>query len=443
MEGGRPFPQALEAERALLGALILEPNRLEAVRALVRPDDFYRADHGALFALLLSMADAQDRIDNVTLLTKMMDGEGDERFGGADYVLSLPAETPSAANAVTYADIVRGRAQHRRIIAAGRRLVERAYIADGDADSLIEQGAKDLMELGRAGSSTWHPVSVIVDDEIRLIEERADSDGELTGMTTGFPGLDEKLQGFHETDLLILAARPAMGKTALALNLMLNVALMAQRGVGMFSLEMSRGQLVGRLLSCVAEIDAQKMRSGKLNQPEWDKLIEAGETVRAAKIHIDDTPGITIADLRARARKLKVEDPTLGLIVIDYLQLMQGDDPRSNRQQQISDISRGLKILAKDLHVTVLALSQLNRGVEQRSDKRPMTSDLRESGAIEQDADAIFFIYRDEYYHPDTDHKGIAEVIIAKQRHGPTGMVPLVFRGEYGRFDVADDTLRI
>jgi len=305
---------------------------------------------------------------------------------------------------------------------------------------LVERAAQSLLTL-RAGDGrrSWTQVSEVIDAELSRIERIGELEGAVTGTTTGFRDLDAKLNGWQPTDLVVLAARPAMGKTALALNFALNAALMDKVSVGVFSLEMSRGQLVTRLLSCLGEVDATRLRNGRLDAADWDRLLQASETLRQHPIFIDDTPGVSLSDIRARARRLKSTTPNLGLIVLDYLQLMQGDDPRQPRQQQISDISRGLKILAKDLEVPVIALSQLNRGVEQRQEKRPMVSDLRESGAIEQDADLILFIYRDEYYHPESADKGLAEVIIAKQRSGPTGTVKLAFRGSFARFDTVDD----
>ncbi len=432
----RPFPQSVEAERALLGGLILDPEQFEDVGQILREEDFYRPDHRAIFELIKSMRAAGDVVDMVTVPERVARGDAEGRFGGLAYVLELPEAVPSTANLKFYAEVIRQKATLRRVIESAQTLSEAAFSQEAEPSELVERAASAFMELGQADAKrSWEPVSFIVDEEIVRIERLSQETGTTSGITTGFDRLDDKLAGFHPTDLIILAARPAMGKTALALNLAMNAAILANRGVGVFSLEMGRGQLVTRLLCCLGMVEGGRVRTGELENSDWDRLIEASDVLRTSSIHIDDTPGVTIADVRARARRLKATQPDLGLIVIDYLQLMQGDDPRHSRQQQISDISRGLKILAKELEVPVLALSQLNRAVEQRADKRPMISDLRESGAIEQDADVIMFIYRDEIYNPETPDKGIAEVIISKQRNGPTGTVKLAFQGQYTRFD--------
>lgn len=437
----RPFPQSVESERALLGGLIVDPDQYEDIAPIVRPEDFYRPDHSELFTLLTEMRLAGEAIDTVTVFERVQRGEGDEKYGGVGYVVELPEAVPSTTNLKHYAEVIREKAIMRNLIKAGQTLVEEAYSEEAKPSTLIERSTGSLMKLGEADASRdWQAVSMIVDDELIRIQRLSESTDAVSGTTTGFDALDDKLAGLHPTDLIILAARPAMGKTALALNLVMNAALIGGKAVGLYSLEMGRGQLVTRLLCCVGTVEGGKVRTGHLSSDDWDRLIEASGILRESSIHIDDTPGVTIGDVRARARRLKAVQPNLGLIVIDYLQLMQGEDPRASRQQQISDISRGLKILAKDLEVPVLALSQLNRAVEQRADKRPMVSDLRESGAIEQDADVIMFIYRDEIYNPDTTDVGLAEVIIAKQRNGPTGTVKLAFQGQYTRFDnLAED----
>lgn len=438
-----PFPQAIEAERALLGGLIVEPIHLDDVAQLVRAEDFYRPDHAAIYKLLQEMNLREEPIDMVTVPERIgRDGQVD-RFGGMSYVLQLPDHVPSTANLPHYASVIREKALLRNLIKLGQQTAQSAFAAPEAIGTLVERAMRGLQDIGEQDASrTWHQVSVVVDEEVIRIQELCDSDAGVTGITTGFADLNEKLAGLQPTDLLILAARPAMGKTALALNIAQNAALIDGCGVGIFSLEMSRGQLVTRMLCCHARVEAGGVRTGRLKEDEWTRLLDASEQLRRSKLFIDDTPGLTIEELRLRAKRLKAACPDLGLIVIDYLQLMQGLDPRSSRQQQISEISRGLKILAKDLVVPVLALSQLNRAVEQRAEKRPMVSDLRESGAIEQDADVIMFIYRDEVYNPETTEKGIAEVIIGKQRNGPTGTVKLVFQGKFARFDnFADDEL--
>jgi replicative DNA helicase len=302
---------------------------------------------------------------------------------------------------------------------------------------LVEETSQRLFQLNASNTSrSWSRISEVIDDELVRVQALANSGAaSVTGVQTGFTRLDEMLAGMQRGDMIVLAARPSMGKTALALNLAQNAALLSEVAVGIFSLEMGREQLVARMLCTQGEVDATRLRTGNLRPDDWSKLDSASEVLRRCSIHIDDTPGITLSELRGRARKLAQQEPKLGLIVIDYLQLMQSEDPRTNRTQQVSDISRGLKALAKDLKVPVVALSQLNRGVEERADKRPLPSDLRESGAIEQDADVILFIYRDDYYNKDSPDKGLAEVIIAKQRNGPTGTVKLAYMGQFARFD--------
>jgi replicative DNA helicase len=437
----RPFPQSVEAERALLGGLILDAEQFEDVAQVVGAEEFIRPDHGALFELIKAMRAEGAAVDSVTVPERVARGGKDERFGGLGYVLGLPDAVPSTTNLRHYAEVVRGKAVLRRVIEAAQRVSEAAYEHQEEAATVVEMASQAFLKLGEQDAKrSWEQVSLVVDEEIRRIERLSENPGGVTGTTTGFAALDQKLSGLNPTDLIILAARPAMGKTALALNLVQNAAVLGGRGVGLFSLEMSRGQLVTRMLCCMGTVEGGKVRTGDLANDEWERLIEASEVLRRQSIHIDDTPGISMADVKARARRLKAAVPDLGLIVIDYLQLMQGDDPKASRQQQISDISRGLKILAKDLQVPIVALSQLNRGVEQRQEKRPMVSDLRESGAIEQDADVIMFIYRDEVYNPASPDKGLAEVIIAKQRNGPTGTVKLAFQGQYTRFDnLADE----
>lgn len=440
----RPYPSAVEAERALLGGLIQQPDLLPEVAEIVRPDDFYRPEHDALYALLLQMQARGEAIDSITVPERITREGLQDRFGGIAYVIELPDLVPATANLPHYASVIKEKALLRGLIDASRKLSDRAYAQPEDVEELLAEAARQMTTLGEAGDRrSWAPVSLIVDEELARIEQLSATDGTTTGHSTGFLDLDGKLAGLHPTDLLILAARPAMGKTALALNIAQNVALMESKPVGIFSLEMSRGQLVTRMLCCHGLVDAGKVRTGTLDTEDWERFIDASETLRKASIHIDDSPGLSIGELQARARRLKAEHGELGLIVVDYLQLMRGDDPRASREQQISAISRGLKGLAKDLECPVIALSQLNRGVESRQDKRPLVSDLRESGAIEQDADVILFIYRDEYYNPDSLDKGLAEVIIAKQRNGPTGTVRLVFQGQYARFDNYADEMAL
>ena len=436
MEPGRTFPHAMESERALLGGLLSDPRKMTDVMELLQGEDFYRREHGALFDLLREMNQKNQHIDIVTVPERIMRGGQQDRFGGVAYVVQLPEHVPSTANLAHYAEVIKDKALLRGLIERTSDLAAKAYEQPDDVGELLDEAAREVTSLGQGrGQKGWHRVSMVVDDELVRVEKLAEEQSSTSGYTTGFLDLDKKLAGLHPTDLLILAARPAMGKTALALNIAQNVALMEKKTVGIFSMEMGRGQLVTRMLCCHGLVHAGKVRTGDLDTEDWERFVDASDHLRKAKLFIDDTPGLSIGEVRARCRRLQAENKDLALIVIDYLQLMKGEDSRAPREQQISSISRGLKALAKEVEAPVIALSQLNRGVEGRQEKRPMVSDLRESGAIEQDADIIMFIYRDEYYNPETLDKGLAEVIIAKQRNGPTGTVKLVFQGEFTRFD--------
>ncbi|MFT4621992.1 MAG: replicative DNA helicase [Myxococcota bacterium] len=431
-----PSPKAVEAERALLGGLLQSPDRLPEVSERVKPEEFYRPEHQALFALLLTMQGRGETIDIVTVPERIAREGEHERYGGVAYVLQLPDQVPSTANLPHYADVVHEKALLRGLIQVTTSLRERAYAQPHDVGDLLRDAMQDMAQVGQQHDRrSWQPISMVLDQELVRIQELGQNEGTTTGASTGFSDLDGKLAGLQPSDLLILAARPGMGKTALALNIAQNVALLEEQTIGIFSLEMSRGQLTTRMLCCHALVSAGRVRTGTLDTDDWEKLLKSSDLLRAASVHIDDTPSLSIGELCARAKRLATENDDLALIVIDYLQLMKGDDPRASREQQISSISRGLKGLAKDLNCPVMALSQLNRGVESRADKRPLVSDLRESGAIEQDADVIMFIYRDDYYNPESADQGLAEVIIAKQRNGPTGTVKLAFQGQYTRFD--------
>jgi replicative DNA helicase len=431
------YPQAVEAERALLGGMITSPDRIPEVAGIgLRGDHFHRPEHQQLYRLLCEMHGRGEAIDLVTVPERLSREGEQDRYGGIAYVVGLPDHIPSTANMPHYAKVILDKALLRQLITTTADVGERAYAQPDDVHNLLDQAAREILSLGAGvGVGSWEQISLALDRAVQDLQERAESKGPISGRTTGFEDLDKILSGMHPSDLVILAARPAMGKTALALNIAQNMALIEQVAVGVFSMEMSRGQLVTRMACAEGRVDAGKVRTGALDTEDWEHFLDASDRLRGARIFIDDTPGLTITDVRSRAKRLKAENDDLGLIVIDYLQLMQGDDRKAPREQQISAISRGLKALAKDVSVPVLALSQLNRGVEARKEKRPLVSDLRESGAIEQDADVILFIYRDEYYNEDSADKGLAEVIVAKQRSGPTGTVKLVFQGQFTRFD--------
>ncbi|MES2641145.1 MAG: replicative DNA helicase [Myxococcota bacterium] len=431
----RGLPHNWETERSLLGGLLLDASQLLEVREFLKPDDFHRPAHQHLFELICGLSDGGVLPDPTTVLDDIERRGDAERVGGIAYVVALPQACASVDNLTTYAKRVQEYAVRRKLLLAARAIEEDIQEGVKDLPALMDSAEKAIFEISNLGGSRdWHALSQVIDEQILEIQRRADNPGDVTGVPTGFIDLDRKLAGLQKTDLIILAARPAMGKTAFVLNLALNAALKGGVAVGMFSLEMSRHQLATRLLCSHARVDASNVRTGTLDpNGDWRKLIEASEELHRLPILIDDTPGLTITQLRSKARRLKAEYPNLGLLIIDYIQLMQGTGgAKESRENVISNISRGLKILAKELDIPVIGLSQLNRSLESRTDKRPMPSDLRESGAIEQDADIILFIYRDEVYNKDASaKKGIAEIIIAKQRSGPIGTVELAFLDKY------------
>ena len=432
----RSAPQSVEFERAVLGGLIQNPEMLRDVAEILRPDDFFRADHGRLFSLLRQMEAQGEPIDLVTVPERAARDGRSEQYGGLQYVLELPDHAPATVNLGHYAAEIVKKATLRRFIESQQRLVQRAYDQLDEPGSLLELASQEISSLGRThGKQAWNAISLVIDEELLNIQKLSERPDGLTGVQTGFTDLDQIRSGMQRGDLIILAARPSMGKTALALNMALNAALLDKVAVGVFSFEMSRHQLTSRMLATHAEVDSTKIRTGRLDPDEWEKIFATSDFLRQAKIHIDDSPGLTLAELRVRARRLSAQEGGLGAIVIDYMQLMHAEDPTIPRTQQVSEWSRGLKALAKELACPVIALSQLSRNVESRQDKRPIPSDLRESGSIEQDADVILFIYRDEYYNKETTtDKGLAEVIIAKHRNGAVGTVKLVFQGQYTKF---------
>ncbi len=436
MDPGRPLPRSPESERAVLGGLMLDPNRLAEVQEAVKAEDFYRETHQRLYELMVSMNDKGHPIEMVSVVEAISRGDdGGERFGGIAYVSSLVDAVPSTQNLAYYAGIVRDRAIARRLVEGAQSIVNETLGGEKDVPELVEFAESTIFKIGQQGnSSDWAVMSEVVDTEFLRIQQLSENSGEVTGISTGLLDLDKILAGLHKTDLIILAARPAMGKTALALNIARSVALQGH-GVGIFSLEMSRGQLVTRMLVAHAKVNAGNVRTGRLSKDrDWPALTDAADALYRLPVYIDDTPGQSITMVRSKARRLKARHKDLSLIVIDYIGLMSGD-PRVSRQEQVSESSRGLKGLAKELDVTVIGLSQLNRAVENRNPRIPQMSDLRESGAIEQDADIIMFIYRDEYYNEETTTRpGEADVIVAKQRNGSTGTVALSFQGEYTLF---------
>jgi len=435
MDEARALPHSLEAERAVLGGLMLDSVAAGDLAELLEPDDFYREAHGKLYELLLDMAEKGDPTEMVAVVEKVASTNSAEEMGGLSYISSLPDNVPSTENIEYYANIVRERAIVRRLLAGLVEVAERARAGTDELPELLDFAESTIFKVTQEKSSSdWQVISKIVDQEFMRIQQLSERSGDVTGMPTLLVDLDKMLAGLQKTDLVILAARPAMGKTALALNVGLNVAKEGH-GVGLFSLEMSAGQLVTRLLCVEGRVDAGKVRTGFLSREhDWPNLTRAAESLYRMPIYVDDTPGLNITQLRSKARRLKSLCPELGLLIIDYIGLMSGDG-RVSRQEQIAQSSRGMKALAKELDVCVLCLSQLNRAVEQRKPQIPQISDLRESGAIEQDADIIMFIYREEYYNPESPRVGEADVIVAKQRNGPTGTVTLHFEGKQTRFD--------
>jgi replicative DNA helicase len=440
-EATRVPPHDLDAERAVIGAMLVSETAVAAVAEKLQAEDFYSEVHRILYGAMMRLYARGDPIDQLTLTNELRSVGEFEKIGGRAYVFQIVESVPTAANAARYAEIVRGKALLRDIIDAGSRITEDAFREPEDVGEALDAAEQLIYGVSnRTLREHLAPVSQLAPGALEMIQRLYEAEGEITGVETGFDDLDRLTTGFHKSDLVILAARPAMGKTALALNAIWHAA--GQKGVpvAIFSLEMSKEQLVQRLISQVTRIPAQALRSGNVRAEDWPKLVRGVAEVSRAPIWIDDTAGVTLMEMRAKVRRLSSRlnaegGLPLSLIVVDYLQLMVGQGYRSeNRQQEIAEISRGLKVLARDLDVPVLAIAQLSRAVEQRHDKRPLLSDLRDSGALEQDADMVMFLYRDEYYNPDSDDKGIAEVIIGKHRNGPTGKVQLAWMEQYTKF---------
>lgn len=432
-------PHSIEAEQAVLGGLMLAPEAYDRVGDKLTANDFYRRDHQLIFRAIAELAEKNLPYDAVTLGDWFNSkGLGEQVAGGA-YLIELASTTPSAANIVAYAEIVRDKAVMRKLIEVGTGIVNDGFQPDGRESAELlasaEQQVFAIAEAGARGRSDFTPVNAALKEAFDVLQDRFNNGGNITGLPTGYHEFDEMTAGLQPTDLLILAARPSMGKTTLALNMAEYAAMKSKKAVAVFSMEMSASQLALRLISSVGRVNATRLRTGQLEDEDWSRVTSAIRLLREVKVFIDDTPALSPDVLRSKARRLKREHD-LGLIVIDYLQLMAVPGNNENRATEISEISRSLKALAKELNVPVVALSQLNRSLETRTDKRPVMADLRESGAIEQDADVIVFIYRDEYYNKENSpDKGLAEIIIGKQRNGPTGAFKLKFFGEYTRFD--------
>ncbi|MBA1148400.1 replicative DNA helicase [Ectothiorhodospiraceae bacterium WFHF3C12] len=431
-------PHSLEAEQAVLGGLMVDNGAWDEVADRVTEEDFYRRDHRVIFRAMQELAEAAEPMDVVTLSNWLKSMDQLDAAGGLPYLGALAKDTPSAANIKAYADIVREKSVLRQLIRAGTRVAEAAYYPEGrDSSELLDHAERVIFEIadqtGR-NQQGFQSVREILPEVVDRIDTLYHQTGDITGLGTGFSDFDSMTSGLQDGDLIIVAGRPSMGKTTFAMNIAEHAALKGDKPVAVFSMEMPGDSLAMRMLSSLGRIELQKIRSGKLADEDWPRLTGTMNLLSQAKLFIDDTPGLSPTEMRARARRLKREHG-LGLIVIDYLQLMQLPGYKENRATEISEISRGLKGMAKEIGVPVIALSQLNRSLEQRPNKRPVMSDLRESGAIEQDADVITFIYRDEVYNDDSPDKGIAEIIIGKQRNGPIGTCRLTFLGQYTRFE--------
>ena len=428
-------PHNHEAEQSVIGAIFLEPQALITASEILIPEDFYRTAHQKIFQTMLTLSDQGKAIDVVTIAEELSSKKEIEDVGGLAYISELANAVPTAANIVHYAKIVEEKALLRRLIRVATKIVESGYAGDDEVEVLLSEAEKNVLEVSkRKNAGDFKHVKDVLVETFDNIEQLVNREGDITGIATGFTDLDRMTAGFQRNDLIIVAARPSVGKTAFALNVAQSIAVKERENVAIFSLEMGAEQLVMRMLCAEGNIDAQVLRTGQLQDADWEKLMMAMGSLSNAGIFIDDTPGVRINEIRAKCRRLKQEHG-LGMILIDYLQLIQGSGrPGENRQQEVSEISRSLKGLARELQVPVIALSQLSRGVEQRQDKRPMMSDLRESGSIEQDADIVAFLYRDDYYDKESESKNMIEIIIAKQRNGPTGTVTLAFRKEYNKF---------
>ena len=436
MELGKVPPHDVEAEQAVLGSMLTDKDAVISAIEVLKEDDFYRTDNKIIYEAITNLYNRAEPIDIITVKAELESLGKFEQIGGLEYLASLPDKVPTTANAIKYVKIVEEKSTLRNLIKTANEIIELGYDPTEDVSDIMEGAEKKIFNIMQNNDKKGYtPIKDILVESFTQLEELYNRKQHITGVPSGFAELDYKTAGFHGSDLVLIAARPAMGKSAFALNIATNAAVRANVPVVIFSLEMSKEQMVNRILCSEAMVDSNKVRTGKLEEDDWVKLAGAIGPLSEADIYIDDTPGISITEIRAKCRKLKLEK-NIGLVIIDYLQLVQGSNNRKNgsREQEISEISRSLKILAKEIGVPVIALSQLSRAVEQRPDHRPMLSDLRESGAIEQDADIVMFLYRDDYYNKDSEKKDIAEVIIAKHRGGSTGTIELLWLGSYTKF---------
>lgn len=431
----RVLPHSMEAEQSVIGSMIMDREAIVVASEMISGDDFYNKSYGVLFDSMVELNDQGQPVDVVTLQNRLKEKDVPPEVASLEFIRDLITAVPTSANIKYYATIVSEKAVLRKLIRLTEEIANNCYSEKDGLEVILEDTEKRVFDLvQRRNTGDFVPIREVVMNAMDKIEKASHSNGNVTGIATGFIDLDYRTAGMQPSDLVLIAARPSMGKTAFVLNIAQYVAFHSGECVAIFSLEMSKEQLVNRLFAMESKVDSQHLRTGNLSDLEWEKLIESAGMIGQSKLIIDDTPGISIAEMRSKCRKFKLE-MDLRMVIIDYLQLMSGSGRgNESRQQEISDISRSLKALARELQVPVIALSQLSRAVEQRPDHRPMLSDLRESGAIEQDADVVMFIYRDDYYNPDTEKKGIAEINIAKQRNGPIGTVDLVWLPEFTKF---------
>ncbi|WP_283679492.1 replicative DNA helicase [Lentilactobacillus sp. Marseille-Q4993] len=441
-------PQNIDAEKAVLGAIFLSTDALIEAMEFLEPRDFYKRAHQIIFEAMVNLNDRDEAIDVVTVADLLTSQNNFDDVGGMEYIAELAGSVPTSANVAYYAKIVKDKAVLRRLIQTATNIATESYSTDDDVETVLDNAERDIMNVAEnRNQSGFKAIKDVLNSAFSEIDRLSQEDSNVTGLSTGYPELDKITTGLHDDELIILAARPAVGKTAFALNLAQNVGTKTDKAVAIFSLEMSAESLVNRMLCAEGSINANHLRTGNLTEDEWQNLVVAMGSLSRANIYIDDTPGIKMSEIRAKCRRLAKETDNLGMVVIDYLQLIEGGN-RENRQQEVSDISRQLKKLAKELHIPVISLSQLSRGVEQRQDKRPVLSDIRESGSIEQDADIVAFLYRDDYYEredgddddsggsgdDDQNDVGEVEVIIEKNRSGPRGTVKLLFVKSYNKF---------
>ena len=432
----RILPHSVEAEQSVIGSMLMGREAIMAASEILTSEDFYQHQYGIVFDAMVELYNEGKAVDVVTLQNRLKEKDVPPEISGMEFVRDLLKAVPTSVNVRNYAQIVSQKALLRRLIRAAEEVENACYLNKEPVEDILEQSEKKLFQIfQQRNSEDMVPIRQVVMDTLEIIEKASKTKGNVTGLATGFTDLDYKTSGFQNSDLILVAARPSMGKTALVLNIAEYMAFKQNKAVAIFSLEMSKQQLMNRLFAMESRVNSQSLRTGDLKDEEWGKLIESAGVIGDSKLIIDDTPGITVRELRSKCRKYKLEHG-LDIVMIDYLQLMSGGGSRNSdsRQQEISDISRSLKALARELNVPIVALSQLSRAVESRTDHRPMLSDLRESGAIEQDADMVMFIYRDDYYHKDSEMKGVAEIIIAKQRNGPIGTINLVWLPDYTKF---------